>query len=96
MFEKGEVDLCRDDPGYEVTLIVESSVRALTEIWSGEVQPEQALRRQQVRVLGSRGMPQHLALARRERLRADAARCPDVRAALLLLASAGQRPRPQP
>jgi hypothetical protein len=25
--ENGEVDLCRDDPGHEVTLIVESTVR---------------------------------------------------------------------
>jgi DNA-binding HxlR family transcriptional regulator len=51
--EKGEVDLCRDDPGHEVTLIVESTVRALTEIWTGEVLPEQAVSRGQIRVLGS-------------------------------------------
>ena len=34
--EDGVVDLCRDDPGREVTLVVESTVRALTEIWSGD------------------------------------------------------------
>ncbi len=50
--EHGEVDLCRDDPGYEVTLIIESTVRALTEIWNGDVLPEQALGRGDVRVLG--------------------------------------------
>ena len=51
--ENGEVDLCRDDPGHEVTLIVESTVRALTEIWTGDLLPEQAVRRGEVRVLGS-------------------------------------------
>ena len=50
--EKGEVDLCRDDPGYEVTLIIESTVRALTEIWTGDLLPEQAVGRREVRVQG--------------------------------------------
>jgi len=50
--ENGEVDLCRDDPGHEVTLIVESTVRALTEIWSGDLLPGQALEQHQLRILG--------------------------------------------
>ena len=29
-------DLCRDDPGHELTVIVESTVRALTEVWTGD------------------------------------------------------------
>jgi DNA-binding HxlR family transcriptional regulator len=51
--ENGEVDLCRDDPGHEVTLIVESTVRALTEIWTGDLLPEHAVKRGEVRVLGN-------------------------------------------
>jgi DNA-binding HxlR family transcriptional regulator len=51
--EKGEVDLCRDDPGYEVTLIIESTVRALTEVWTGDLLPEQAVERREVRVQGA-------------------------------------------
>jgi DNA-binding HxlR family transcriptional regulator len=51
--ENGEVDLCRDDPGHEVTLIVESSVRTLTEIWGGDLLPDEAVARRAVRVLGS-------------------------------------------
>ncbi|UUZ48414.1 winged helix-turn-helix transcriptional regulator [Massilia sp. B-10] len=31
--------LCREDPGRELTLIIESSVRALTEIWRGDLTP---------------------------------------------------------
>ncbi|HET9446114.1 MAG TPA: helix-turn-helix domain-containing protein [Steroidobacteraceae bacterium] len=52
VMENGEIDLCRDDPGHEVTVVIESSVRALTEIWNGIVLPEEAVRRREVRVLG--------------------------------------------
>jgi DNA-binding HxlR family transcriptional regulator len=51
--ENGELDHCRDAPGHEVTLIVESTVRALTEIWTGDVLPEQAVERREVRVQGA-------------------------------------------
>jgi DNA-binding HxlR family transcriptional regulator len=60
VIENGEADLCRDDPGHEVTLIVESTVRALTEIWTGDLLPEQALRRGDVRVLGRAGDARNL------------------------------------
>lgn len=52
--ENGIADLCRDDPGRELTLVVEASVRALTEIWAGDQTPAQALASRQVRVDGSR------------------------------------------
>jgi DNA-binding HxlR family transcriptional regulator len=42
--EDGVVDLCRDDPGREVTLVVESTVRALTEVWGGDRTPQEATR----------------------------------------------------
>jgi hypothetical protein len=63
--ENGEVDLCRDDPGHEVTLIVESTVRALTEVWTGDLLPEQAMKRGEGSCTG-RGArcPQRLALDR--------------------------------
>ena len=50
--EDGVVDLCRDDPGRELTLVVEASVRALTEVWSGDLTPEQALASGGVQVHG--------------------------------------------
>lgn len=34
--EHGTADLCRDDPGRELTLLVDATVRGLTDIWSGE------------------------------------------------------------
>ncbi len=36
-------DLCRDDPGHEVAVIVDSTVRALTEIWTGDSDPEREI-----------------------------------------------------
>jgi hypothetical protein len=51
--EDGVADLCRDDPGRPPTLVVESSVRALTEIWSGDLAPAKAMSSRQVRVEGS-------------------------------------------
>lgn len=51
--EDGVVDLCRDDPGRELTLVVDATVRALTEIWSGDRTPQQALQSRDVRVDGA-------------------------------------------
>ena len=50
--ENGAVDLCRDDPGRDVTLVVVASVRALTEVWSGDLTPAQALSAGDVQVDG--------------------------------------------
>ena len=37
--EGGSADLCRDDPDHDVTVVVESTVRALTEVWTGDAEP---------------------------------------------------------
>lgn len=50
--ENGVADLCRDDPGREVTLAVVATLRALTEIWSGDLTPAQALSSGDVQVDG--------------------------------------------
>jgi DNA-binding HxlR family transcriptional regulator len=42
--EDRTADLCRDDPGHEVTVIVESTVRSLTEVWTGDSDPGQEIR----------------------------------------------------
>jgi len=51
--DDGNVDLCRDDPGHEVTLVVESSVVALTDVWTGDREPHEVMRSGQLRVLGN-------------------------------------------
>ncbi|MNS89211.1 hypothetical protein D3C72_1232170 [compost metagenome] len=52
--EDGVADLCRDDPGRELTLVVDASVRALTEVWTGDRTPAQALQSREIRVDGAR------------------------------------------
>lgn len=47
-------DLCRDDPGHELTMQVRSTVRALTEIWTGDRTPDDALRCREIQVFGAR------------------------------------------
>ena len=50
--ENGAADLCRDDPGHELTLIVESTVRALTEVWTGDTDAKAELRARNITVIG--------------------------------------------
>lgn len=49
----GSADLCRDDPGGEPTLIVESTVLALTEVWTGDREADDAVADRTVRVRGA-------------------------------------------
>jgi DNA-binding HxlR family transcriptional regulator len=46
-------DLCRDDPGHEVSVVVESTVRALTEVWTGDSDPEREIDAGHLNVLGA-------------------------------------------
>ena len=50
--DEGGANLCRDDPGEDVTLIVESSVLALTEIWTGDRDAQEMVRQRKLRVIG--------------------------------------------
>ena len=54
VFERGLVDLCYRNPGFEVDLFVEASLRALTQIWLGHVSIDQAIRDARLRLDGSR------------------------------------------
>lgn len=49
--DHGSVNLCRDDPGEDATLIVESSVLTLTEICDRDA--EEMIRQHKLRVIGS-------------------------------------------
>ncbi|HEY0844669.1 MAG TPA: helix-turn-helix domain-containing protein [Noviherbaspirillum sp.] len=51
--ENSVADLCRDDPGRELTLIVHSTVRALTEIWMGHRTPREVLLTKELRIEGA-------------------------------------------
>jgi DNA-binding HxlR family transcriptional regulator len=51
--EEGEADLCRDDPGRDVTLLVEAGVRALTEVWGGDRTPAEVAAAGEMHVRGA-------------------------------------------
>ena len=50
--EDGVADLCRDDPGHDLTLQVRSTVRALTEVWTGDATPAEAVSGRHLHVIG--------------------------------------------
>ena len=58
MVENGTIDLCRDDPGRDVTLVVDSTVRALTEVWMGDCTPQEAMQARALRVDGNERDPE--------------------------------------
>jgi DNA-binding HxlR family transcriptional regulator len=51
--ENGMADLCRDDPGHDLDVIVESNVRTLTEIWTGDTDPNAEIAAGRLRVTGA-------------------------------------------
>jgi DNA-binding HxlR family transcriptional regulator len=51
--ENGVADLCRDDPDHDVTVAVDCTVRALTEIWSGDAEPAAEIAAGRIRVQGA-------------------------------------------
>jgi DNA-binding HxlR family transcriptional regulator len=54
VFEHGQTDLCLKDPGFEVDLFVQSSLRVLTQIWLGHITIDRAVRDERLRIEGSR------------------------------------------
>lgn len=58
--EQQQADLCRDDPGRELTLIVDSTVRALTEVWAGDRTPQEVSHAKELRVDGAAQDAQNL------------------------------------
>lgn len=54
VFERGIVDLCYRNPGFDVDLFVEASLRVLTQIWLGHVPISQGLHDDRLRLDGSR------------------------------------------
>ncbi|MEA3194367.1 MAG: hypothetical protein QOD26_2700 [Betaproteobacteria bacterium] len=56
MLERTQVDLCIDDPGFEVDLYVEADLAAIAKVWLGDVPFASALRSGEVRLVGPRDL----------------------------------------
>ncbi|MFO1337570.1 MAG: helix-turn-helix domain-containing protein [Burkholderiaceae bacterium] len=52
VLEDGHAELCLQDPGRELTLVVDATLRALTEVWVGDRTPAEALHSGELRVDG--------------------------------------------
>ena len=67
ILQRPDVDLCLKDPGFEVDLVVEADVTALTRVWMGDVRLGDAMRRGLIRLDGvpsvARAFPSWLALS---------------------------------
>ena len=59
LLDRAQVDLCIEDPGFEVDLFVDADLAAMAKIWLGDVTFETVLRSGEVRVIG----PRHLVKA---------------------------------
>lgn len=54
MLEKTAVEICVEDPGVETDLIVDADIAAMTSVWLGDTQLEEALRSNAIRLTGPR------------------------------------------
>lgn len=59
--ENGEVDLCLEDPGHEIDLLVITDLRCLTRIWMGEIDIAAARSAGSVKLEGQKGLKQTIA-----------------------------------
>ncbi len=51
--DSGEVDLCLDDPGYDVDVTLSSNLRTMTQIWMGDMSLAQARAKGLLKVFGA-------------------------------------------
>lgn len=58
--EGGETDLCMQDPGHEVDLVLETNVRTLTAIWLCQCTLARAERQRELRILGNSELKREL------------------------------------
>jgi hypothetical protein len=56
VLERERVDLCVEDPGFEVDLYVEADLAAMAKVWLGDVTFDRVLRSGEVRLAGPRAL----------------------------------------
>jgi DNA-binding HxlR family transcriptional regulator len=56
LLERSQVELCVEDPGFEVDLYVEADLAAMTRVWLGDVSFDAALRTQEIQLVGKRDL----------------------------------------
>lgn len=51
--ENGEIDLCLNDPGYEVDIVISCSLKTMTEVWICQQEFSDAVRKGEIKVIGN-------------------------------------------
>ena len=52
MAEKGEIDLCLNDPGFDVNIMIKCSLKAMTEVWVCQKRFRDAVKNGDIKVTG--------------------------------------------
>ncbi len=58
--DEGKVDLCLNDPGFEVDLIINCSLAVMTSIWTCQSDFDQAVKAREIKVLGDKELANNL------------------------------------
>ncbi|WP_428609271.1 winged helix-turn-helix transcriptional regulator [Sedimenticola sp.] len=58
--ENGEVDLCLNDPGYEVDILIRSPLQVMTAVWTCKQEFDKAVSQGKMQVMGDRKLTRNL------------------------------------
>jgi len=58
--EQGEIDLCLNDPGYEVNLVINASLAIMTAVWTCQMKFNDAVKTKKIKVLGDAHLAKNL------------------------------------
>ena len=54
--EKGEIDLCLNDPGFDVDIMIKCSLKAMTEVWVCQKRFRDAVKNGDIKVMGDQNL----------------------------------------
>lgn len=58
--ENGEIDLCLNEPGYDVDIVIKCSLKTMTEIWICQKNFRDAVKKGDIKVLGDQKLTSKL------------------------------------
>ena len=58
--EHGEIELCLNDPGIEVDVVIKSALRTMTAVWTCKIEFDDAVRQDEIEVFGDSALTKNL------------------------------------
>lgn len=62
VINKGDVDICMKDPGYDVDLTISTDLQTLTAVWMGDITMMKAMREKKIVLSGSAHLKKNIAI----------------------------------